>query len=347
MTARHPALPAFTTFPAPGELPLPAQLYIEVTNRCQSLCVTCPLTFGGLEASRDLTWDEFVGIVDQFPLLERVVLHGIGEPLLNRHLARFIRHLKAERGSYVLFNSNAIALTPARAAALIESGVDEFRVSCDSARPETYLRVRGVPAHAKVVRNIAHLTAAQGRLGRDHPRVSLWFTGMRDNLGELPDLVRLAAQVGVPEVYLQRLVYFGAGMAEEGQSIYANPTAAERAVVQEAGRVAAELGIAFNGSGAMSPLDHFEDPSPTAAERPWAGCNRPWRLSYITSHGNVLPCCIAPFSSKHYQGIILGNVFTTPFADIWRGAAYDHFRTALASEAPPEPCEGCGLRWSL
>ncbi|MCX6024594.1 MAG: hypothetical protein NTZ05_23250 [Chloroflexi bacterium] len=98
-----------------ADLALPTQLYIEVTNRCQSLCTTCPLTFGGLEPNKDLTWDEFRLIVGQFPTLERVVLHGIGEPLLNRNLAKFILYLKEHRGSYCLFNSNAISLTPARA----------------------------------------------------------------------------------------------------------------------------------------------------------------------------------------------------------------------------------------
>ena len=44
------------------------------------------------------------------------------------------------------------------------------------------------------------------RHGAERPRVSLWFVGMQENLHELPDFVRLAADLGVPEVYLQRLV---------------------------------------------------------------------------------------------------------------------------------------------
>jgi MoaA/NifB/PqqE/SkfB family radical SAM enzyme len=300
-----------------------------------------------LEPSKDLTWEEFVGIVDQFPRLERVVLHGIGEPLLNRNLSRFIRYLKEQRGSYVLFNSNAIALTIARARDLIVSGLDEYRVSFDAASPETYLKVRGIPAFAKVVRNLTGLMQELERNSNRGPRVSLWFTGMRDNLAELPDLIRMAARAGVPEVYLQRLVYFGVGMAQAEQSIYAYPTADERAIVHECARLAGDLGVKFNGSGAMSPLEHFDGAPAREHERPWSGCGRPWRLSYITSHGNVLPCCIAPFSSKHYQGIVLGNIFATPFQEIWNGARYHIFRERLASDAPPDPCEGCGLRWSL
>ena len=42
-------------------------LYLETTSRCNSLCETCILTFGGREPQRDLRWDEFRRVVDQFP----------------------------------------------------------------------------------------------------------------------------------------------------------------------------------------------------------------------------------------------------------------------------------------
>ena len=41
-----------------------------------------------------------------------------------------------------------------------------------------------------------------------HPKLSLWYLGTRENIAELPDFIRLAAAIGVREVYLQRLVYF-------------------------------------------------------------------------------------------------------------------------------------------
>ncbi|MEJ2512220.1 MAG: hypothetical protein P8Y72_11555, partial [Anaerolineales bacterium] len=64
---------------------LPTQVYIEVTNYCNSLCASCPLTYNHFlpyEPKHHLGWDKFRQIVDQFPRLDRVVLHGIGEPLL-------------------------------------------------------------------------------------------------------------------------------------------------------------------------------------------------------------------------------------------------------------------------
>ncbi len=157
----------------------PRNLYIEVTNRCNSRCATCIRTFTQLEPARDLTLDEFRAILDQFPTVERLVLHGIGEPLLNRELAGVIRHTRqAHPSSVILFNSNAISLDEAWQMELIDAGLDEYRISCDAATAETYVTIRGVDAFEMVVENVS---AFAGRLrGHTHPQLSLWFTAMRD-----------------------------------------------------------------------------------------------------------------------------------------------------------------------
>ena len=65
----------------------------------------------------------------------------------------------------------------------------------------------------------------------------------------------------------------------------------------------------------------------------------------MTANGNVLPCCIAPFATRDYGSIVLGNVFEQPIQEIWNGAAYEAFRRAHASDQPPDVCRGCGTRW--
>jgi MoaA/NifB/PqqE/SkfB family radical SAM enzyme len=59
----------------------------------------------------------------------------------------------------------------------------------------------------------------------------------------------------------------------------------------------------------------------------------------------VLPCCIAPFATEDYGGLILGNAFERPISEIWSGPEYEAFRQAHASDEPPEPCRHCGTRW--
>ena len=115
-----------------------------MTNHCNLLCETCPRTFITYEDPHTLSWDNFLRIVEQFPEMERAVLHGIGEPLMNKDLPRMIAHLKA-RGVYVLFNTNATLLNDDWSRKLIEAGLDELRVSIDGANPRTYAVIRGAP----------------------------------------------------------------------------------------------------------------------------------------------------------------------------------------------------------
>src|SRR3954447_18486354 len=323
----------------------PVCLYIETTNRCNLLCTTCPRTFEALEPPGDMSWEMFTEIVDQFRNIARVVRHGVGEPMMVRALPRMIRHLK-DRGTYVLFNTNGTLLSAKKGRELIDSGLDELRVSLDGAEPAAFRLVRGRDMFARIVRNVRAFRALQGALGAIAPRISLWLTGLKETVDQLDEFVRLAHDMDVREVYLQRLVYFpeGQGLARPDQALFAGGEDAEGAMIREAEALARGLGIAFNASGATDPAASLK-PGETA--QPWSLCRRPWTLMYITAHGRALPCCIAPFSARGYESFTLGDATTQTLREIWNGERYREFRAALLSDCPPAACASCGLRWSL
>lgn len=325
---------------------LPRSIYIEPTSRCNEFCQQCPRTLLSREEDRDLTFDEFRLIVDQFPILERVVLHGLGEPLLNKELPLMIRYLK-ERGTYVLFNSNGILLNAKRGQALIEAGLDEYRLSMDGASREMYARVRGVDAFDKIWRNVTAFVAMQKEQNAQKPAMSLWFTAMRENLQELPNLIDLASKAGIREVYLQRLVYFEAGLAASKQALFRRSTPEELELIQRCELMCQERQITFKAAGASTPIESVVR---NFGERPWSGCQRPYTLTYITSSGNVLSCCFAPFghrSAREYrEERVLGNIFQEPIESIWHGERYNAFRRAFESASPARHCSQCGVNWS-
>jgi MoaA/NifB/PqqE/SkfB family radical SAM enzyme len=150
----------------------------------------------------------------------------------------------------------------------------------------------------------------------------------------------------VEEVHLQRLVYFadGQGMARPSSSLFESIEARERAHLDEAKRLARELGVFFDASGAGEPEESLRR---EVNRRPWSMCCRPWSLMYFTAHGRALPCCIAPFSMHGYDSFTLGDAKAQTLPEIWNGEAYRGFRERLLSDAPPQACAGCGLRWSL
>jgi MoaA/NifB/PqqE/SkfB family radical SAM enzyme len=325
----------------------PVCLYLETTNRCNLLCTTCPRTYEELEPPADMSWDLFTSIVDQIPHLHRAVLHGVGEPMLVKSLPRMVRYLK-DRGTYVLFNTNGTVLNERNGRALIKAELDELRVSFDAANAESYRAIRGKNYFNRILKNVRAFRELQEREGHIKPRVSAWLTGLRETIEELPDFVRVAAETGVKEVYLQRLVFFNdnaIGKARPDQALYEQLSGEEAIHIDRAAAVAKSLGVTFSASGAAS------EPGLSLKRRdngsPWSLCRRPWTVMYFTANGRALPCCIAPFSQRGYENYTLGDATQQTLREIWTGPAYSDFRNALLSEKPPAACASCGLRWSL
>jgi len=329
----------------------PKVVFIEVTNRCNLLCETCPRTYFQREPLKSLSLQEFISIAEQFPQMRRALLHGIGEPLLNHELEEIIKYLK-DREVEVIINSNGTLLTPKRQEKLIESGLDQYRCSIDGATDETYARIRGAALLPKLKKGLAGLVNTKNRLGTDTPRISIWCVATKENLQELPDLLRLAASLGVPEVYMQRMVYFARrsdqqfGMARDDLAIFGKDDDEEERIIEECTHLSAELGIDFLASGARDPVNSMAAARP-ADFAPWQACMRPWTTAYVTANGNCLPCCISPFATDDYDSLILGNLFERPFSEIWNEPLYQEFRTNLLSEHPNPACVSCGVYWSL
>ena len=265
--------------------------------------------------------------------------------MMVKALPRMIGYLK-ERGAYVLFNTNGTLLTERKGRELIAAGLDELRVSLDAAEPRAFLAVRGKDMFARIVRNVRAFTALQRAEGIDRPLVSLWLTGLKETIDQLPAFVRLAHQIGVAEIHLQRLVFMpqGQGLARAQSALFEKLEGDEASQLAEAASLAEKLGVFFNASGATEPNASLER---STEDQPWSLCRRPWTLMYFTAHGRAIPCCIAPFSMRGYDGFTLGDATQQSLRQIWNGPRYQEFRSALLSDTPPAACESCGVRWSL
>jgi MoaA/NifB/PqqE/SkfB family radical SAM enzyme len=124
-----------------------------------------------------------------------------------------------------------------------------------------------------------------------------------------------------------------------------NPDGALYALIEQSQELARQLGIHFGASGLTDPFRSVR--GRTRDEAPWKRCFRPWQVIYITALGNVLPCCISPFSTADYPSIVLGNAFETSLTVIWFGLKYEAFRQLHQTALPPKCCRGCGISWSL
>jgi len=98
---------------------------------------------------------------------------------------------------------------------------------------------------ARIVRNVRAFTALQQAEAIDRPLVSLWLTGLKETIDQLPAFVRLAHEIGVSEIHLQRLVFTpqGQGLARAQSALFGQLEGDEPKRLAEAAHLAEKLGV--------------------------------------------------------------------------------------------------------
>jgi radical SAM protein with 4Fe4S-binding SPASM domain len=289
-----------------------------------------------------MAFDAFARIVDQFVGLEVLHLQGLGEPMMHPRFFDMVAYAAA-RGIRVTTNSNLTLLNARRAELCVTSGLDWLHVSIDGATAQTYERIR-VRAHfERVMRNLDLLLNARERLGSARPHVRMVAVVMRQNLHELPDLVRLAHRWSMEELFVQHLCHDFTEASLPAQYrpmrefvqaqtlLEDDPERIERYFGQ-AREVAQELGVSLRLPRTRPRVHPPGTPGPQR-------CNWPWTGAYISYQGYAMPCCMVSTPDR----INFGNIVEQGALETWNGAAYHAFRDRLASDEPPELCRSCSV----
>jgi radical SAM protein with 4Fe4S-binding SPASM domain len=325
---------------------LPSYIQIEPVGQCNLRCQMCPIQF-----RRDgppygplafMPFEKFTQLVDQFVGLKELQLQGLGEPMMHPQFFDMVDYT-ASRGIRVTTNSNLTLLNQARAERCVRSGLEILHVSIDGSTPETYERIRVRSRLEKVVRNLGLLREASLKTGLAGPRLHLVMVIMRQNLHELPDLVRFAHSWNMEEIFVQHLCH---DFTEESLPAHYRPM---RDFVQsqtllleneeriseyfgQARLVAAELGITLR-LPRVRPKPYLSTIS--GMER----CDWPWRGAYISYDGYAMPCCMISTPDRTN----FGNMFEEGVEAVWNGQTAQAFRQQLASGTPPEICQSCSV----
>jgi len=315
-------------------------------GQCNLACKMCPINFrddAPLHGRvKMMDFDLYRRIVDSFPNLKTLHLQGLGEPTLHPRFFDMIEY-GVQKSARVTTNTNLTLINPKRAEQIIASGLDTLHFSIDGTTAEVYEAIR-INAHFdKVMRNLETLVELKARLGSPLPHLHMVMVIMRQNLHQLPDLVRLAGRFGAEEVFAQQLSHdFGDpaynpkfqplnAYVHEQSLLYEEPGRIET-YFDESRRLAQDLGITLR-----LPRPR---PKPYTAEVPGRQrCSWPWDSAYISFQGYAMPCCMASSPDVFNLGLIDGD----NFHKIWNGPAYQQFRKELDSPNPPEICRSCSI----
>lgn len=324
--------PIYRLMPA-NLVPYPHRIEVEVTTRCSLRCPKCEQAYWPDRRARqkDMTLKQFEYILDQFPNLSTVSMSGIGHNFENPEFLEMVR-LACSRKLFVQFFDTFLLLDEDRAQKLVEYGVSKVNMSIDGATEEVYRRCQAGSDFRRAVANARRLAEIKKQRRSLLPEMAFSIVVTRYNIEQLPIFLDLIADIvgesqRVTYVEFIRLLPF-----PENEHLMP-PTSALSAAREQVLRHHASRQWPFRFRFAFN---HFRDPS----VKPPVSCCLEWTVPFITVEGTVYPCCA--LTEGNQRGKIephcMGNIFETPFREMWRGPRYRLLREMLRRNEVPPVC---------
>lgn len=287
---------------------MPTFVSVEPANVCQLRCPECPVGNGKrLEVRGDRlmsreVWERVLAQIRE--TAHTIQFYFQGEPLLNPNLPQMVREAH-EAGLYTITSTNAQALTPAMAEALIHAGLDRIIVSMDGLTDESYNAYRIGGSLEKTKAALRYLREAKERL-HGRTTIELQCLRLRTNEQEWAAFKRVYKQLGADKLVLKTAQLYD---YTDGHPLMPSDARYSRYTKGADG------------------LFH--------RKKLGRGCLRVWSGVVITTNGDVLPCCYDKAHSFTY-----GNITTQPLAQLFANERALAFRKAAINEQPTI-CQEC------
>ena len=301
----------------------PNRVQIEATSKCNLRCPCCSHSRES-SAGQHLGVETFRQVLRRLPPApRRVVLSGIGEPLLNPDFFA-MADILAERGIRCEFYTNGTMLTPpVQEAILSRANIDTVNISCDGARKATFESLRLGADFERWKQLVGRFLAEAGQRRGRTLSVGANVVLCRENLAEIGDILRLVAELGFGGVYVMQPI----PVDDTAAALCASPAEFATVSEEELVRLARSLGLQITCS--------FQRPGSPGKTLP--RCTQPWEYVFIRANGDVAPCC-ALFGSE--RGEVMGNLLAEDFAAVWHGERFRRFRRSSA-EGTNALCRVC------
>jgi len=331
-------------------------LEMDIVNRCNLRCVMCFHSFESTRRAKTvhLSPDAFDLVASKvLPHAYHLSLSLGNEPLMSPHFVEILRLAFGYKVPNINFFTNGLLLNDKNIDAIIEYGVTQLCISIDGATPATYNAIRRDGDFDHLISNVKRFIARRDAMQSATPRVRFDFVLMKRNVHELPDLVRLAARLGVQQLAFRHLVSFE-GLDMEQECLHHQKALSDH-WLGAALKTAAKLGLEV-----QTKPNYFELRSPPARLKrtllrffarlfpkvqgagastpfvPTPYCPFPFFHISMGPGGHVLACPHshgeAPYGQVSAQ---------TPIDQIWLNSKFMTLRRRILQHDPPEMCCRC------
>lgn len=317
-----------TLMPFSARPSAPYRLDLALTYRCNNDCQHCynlehpplssPPSGAGPGVRGELDTEHWKLVIDKAWALgiPHIVFTG-GEPTLRDDLPELIAHAEAN-GQITGLNTNARRLSDVNfVTRLVEAGLDHVQVTVESSDADIHNRMVNARAFDQTIRGLQNALAT--RL-----YVMTNTTMLRDNVETIPATLDFLADLGVPTVGLNALIYSGHG-ATVGTGLPERDLKPLLEMARQKTEARGQKLIWYT----PTQYCHFD---PVQMELGVKGCTAAQYNMCVEPNGDVLPC------QSYYQP--LGNLLRDEWDDIWNHPLALKLRERRDL---PLQCEGCAL----
>lgn len=276
---------------------LPMTISIEPTTACNLRCPECP---SGLRIfSREtgnLKEDFFRSTIDDlYKDLIYLIFYFQGEPYINPKFLEMVKYA-SDKGIYTITSTNGHFLNDENARKTIESGLDRMIISVDGTTQEVYENYRKEGKLETVLQGARNVIKWKKELKSSTPHIIFQFLVVKPNEHQIPEIYKLAKEIGVDEVKLKTAQVYD---YEQGNDLIPTIDKYSRYKQKEDGTYMVKNEL----------LNH---------------CWKLWHACVITWDGLVVPCCFDKDATHR-----LGDLKQLKFREVWKGESYQAFRTSL------------------
>src|SRR5215211_1309681 len=304
-----------TVMPFSARPSAPYRMDLAITYRCNNDCAHC---YNARERNfPELHTEDWKHILDQLWKLgvPHIVFTG-GEATLRNDLPELIAHAESN-GQITGLNTNARRLAdPKYVQKLVEAGLDHVQItveSCDEQIHDEMMRAKG--AFKQTIQGLKNVLDTQ-------LYVMTNTTMLRTNVHKIPDTLDFLAELGVPTIGLNALIYSGQGLTVG--------TGLHERELQPILDLAVQKTAEHNQRLIWYTPTQYCNFDPTQSNLGVKGCTASLYSMCIESNGNVLPC------QSYYHP--LGNMLTDSWDSIWNHKLSVQLRER---QGLPKKCEGC------
>jgi radical SAM protein with 4Fe4S-binding SPASM domain len=247
----------------------------------------------------------FQSIVDQAQgQVREIILWHLGEPFLHPYLCQMIRYVVSRQIRIITSTNGEWVDSQDKAIEVVQSGLNHLIVGMDGVDQETHQLFKRGGNLEKVLRCIRLIVAARREMGSKTPIIELQCILMRQNESQQKALRKLAQELSV-DMYTAKPMHINSRYPEF-QSL------------------AREF---LPNDLSNSPYKKLPDGQFAPKGELKTGCPKVYDRMLIRSDGSVIPCCY------DLEGeFVMGNVNSTPLAEIWQGISYNVLRERLKTE---------------